>query len=721
MCTNCNQNSSTPCGCNDGVYQEVNICNQCPPEQPCDCPIKDLSTDCVLYNQEDISCKTTIVVPKNTNLSVALPLIVKWACTRFEEMKTYFRLLNIGIGAEIYAGNTLIGEKKLRKINSNSPLITVVQNPNDISIGADTNAIIALQKKYAVANIGTGEGVYKDATILGNNIQFNLKKLNASSPILTVVSNPDDISIGINQIELKESVRKNQRNYGVLNVGTGEGIYKNTTELENYSEFNFKKLKSNTLDISTNLNGDTIQIDIIDTNFSYYYINSNYPATKGDGSIIRPFNNWDEARVKMIGIIGTDLDPQGRPVSILYPKNPNVTFILQTNTSTAYNPTINTLSVKFIDTSLTYTGNDVYMIDSEVLYPLVPKDVKNEITQSITFNLFGVGRLIRTTVGGYIRSIGAKRGSSITTNNPNTIIFGIGENENDILYLEEFVNYPNSIWEGDVLKPDGVTLLGNDYNPPKVLKWTTQVNPTNPLVYVKNNSFGSFTYPVLGKGNLYIETFVNTGLHVENTNINLNKLTILPYSYRISVVQGNTFVPSFPGVYEPKNAPAIYSKDVQWFLSSLFNVNGGTFNFNGFDTFFKIEGFFIFNGSTSYDTNHYIKTFADLSTTTQNNFKISGLAKISNLNSNINYLINSSVIGDFYLFIHNSSVKTVKNISQNLNTNIIPITNGLISSINDKPYLSGIDNYVNDAGARIAGLLQNALYFNTANNAIDKV
>ncbi len=566
-------------------------------------------------------------------------------------------------------------------------------------------------------NVGTGAKVYKGSTVLGLDTFQDFKTLKNSSSV-DVNNDTNEIIFSVNENWLEAQMPiippPIVPDYPVIDgisVGTGVPIYDGITN----KKIKISSLKSNTLNISKLLDG-TVKIDSINTEFDYlkaYYINSNYVPTllsPADGSVSRPFPTWDEARTKMIGT-GT----------ILNPENQNVTFILQTNASTALNPTINTLSIKFMNTSLTYTGNDVYMIDSEVLYPLIPKDTNNEITESITLNIFGVGSLHRTTVGGYIRSVGAKRGSSITTNNPNNIIFRIGENENDTLYLEEFVNYPNSIWEGDVLKRDGVTLLGNDYNPPIVLKWTTQVNPTNPLVYVKNNSFGSFTYPVLGKGSLHIKTFVNTGLHVENTNINFNKLTILPYSYRISVVQGNAFVPSFPGVYEPKNAPAIYSKDVQWFLNSLYNINIGTFAFNGFDKFFKIEGFFTFHGSTNYHTNHYIKTFADLSTTTQNSFQINGLDKNSNLNSNINYLINSNTVGDFNLKIPSTQLNVVKNISQNVVTNVIPITNGTISSINNKPYLSGINNYVDDAGASVAGLLQNALYFNTTNNAIDKV
>jgi len=118
MCTTCNQNN-----CN-GCSQELQICNQCP-QQECDCPILDLSTDCVLYTGDDIVCNATTVVTKNTILSNALQNIVSWACNRFSEIQNYFRISNVGTGIGVYAGENLLGEKKLRSIKSAGGTVTV--------------------------------------------------------------------------------------------------------------------------------------------------------------------------------------------------------------------------------------------------------------------------------------------------------------------------------------------------------------------------------------------------------------------------------------------------------------------------------------------------------------------------------------------------------------------------------------------------------------------
>ena len=619
--------------------------------------------------------------------------------------------------------NVTIITPEVNQISAYKDHLEFVNSPESLSNIAKHSVLRFSQKFldfisniFKGRNVGDGIPVYKGQSIVSLDTFQDFKTLKGSDSI-NITDNINDNTFSINETWLQNQMPEPPIiDYPVIDgvsVGTGVSVYNglNTKKIE------ISSLKSNTFNISKENDG-TILMDIINTDFNYlksYYINSNYIPTSlapADGSIIRPFPTWDEARTKMIGN-GT----------ILNPENTNVTFILQTSATTALNPTINTLSVKFLNTQLTYTGTDTYMFDSEILYPLVPKDNLNEITESIYLNLYGVGSLNRTTPGGDVRAIGAKRGLSTTTSNPNYIKFQIGENINDILYCIEYTNYSNSVWEGDVLNPDGITLLGNNYNPPDILKWTTQINPTHPLIYIKGNNFATFSYPIKGIGSVYIQTFVNSGLHIEDTNLALNNLNIIPSSKYISVVQGNTFVADYPGlgIYEPKNAPAIYAKNTQLFINSILNVNTGTYPFHGFDKFFKIEGTFQLRGTVNYDTNYYIKTFADLTSTTQNYFELNGKAITANLNSRINYLINSSINGDFNLIMPSTKLTEVKNISQNNSTNVIPITNGTLSSINNNPYLSGINNYVNDAGASVAGLLQNALYFNTTNNSLDKI
>jgi len=195
MCQNCNQNN---CG---GCTETTTLCNQCQSEQAtCDCPILGLSTDCSTFNQDDIVCGATTVVAKNTILSDALSDIVSWACIKFDELANYLRLRNVGTGVEIYAGDNLIGEKKIRTLTDSS-LINLTENTNDINISVDEAAlntfIEANQKTYSVSNIGTGAQVYKDSTVVGDNTQLNLRKIKSSNSSVNITEGTNDIDITV--------------------------------------------------------------------------------------------------------------------------------------------------------------------------------------------------------------------------------------------------------------------------------------------------------------------------------------------------------------------------------------------------------------------------------------------------------------------------------------------------------------------------------------------
>lgn len=135
-CNNCNHRN-----CN-GCEVEVHICNQCPPEQPCSCEVKDLSTDCILYTQDPIECNDVVVVPTNTILSDALNNIVSWTCTKFSEVQNFFTLKNVGTGAGVYKGINLLGEKELKSITKTGSLVTITPSTNEINFTIDEDELI---------------------------------------------------------------------------------------------------------------------------------------------------------------------------------------------------------------------------------------------------------------------------------------------------------------------------------------------------------------------------------------------------------------------------------------------------------------------------------------------------------------------------------------------------------------------------------------------------
>ena len=223
MCTHCNNSNCSDC--NQYTSSQTHICDGCQ-EQSCEgCAVKDLSTDCSVFTGDSIECDSIVVVAKNTILSDALANIVSWSCTKFTELATYLRIVNVGTGASIYAGDNLIGEKKLRRLKSTNGSVIITQGTDDIDfsvpagvipdgtetkivngtnttvVGTGTTPtpyqINALNSTYSNSNLGTGAQIYKDSIIVGSNTQFNLRKLKSSNSSVNIVEGADEIDITV--------------------------------------------------------------------------------------------------------------------------------------------------------------------------------------------------------------------------------------------------------------------------------------------------------------------------------------------------------------------------------------------------------------------------------------------------------------------------------------------------------------------------------------------
>lgn len=256
-------------------------CNKCNPcsQQPCieshncECELF-LSSDCVDNFTEDLTCSGIL---KGQTLTETIVQLDAYICERFGSVENFFKLVNVGGGAQIYKGISILGEKELRTL-VDSNLINIVQGTNDITISVDESAlntfIEANQKTYSVANVGTGANIYKDATIVSNNTQFNLRKINTG------------------------------------NSGTGETILK--TQVENTNDISIigKTLVSNTLNItSTN---DEIAIEIpTSLDIPALIVNSAYIGDEELGTLSKPFKTIQGALDAYVGTggKGTILSP----------------------------------------------------------------------------------------------------------------------------------------------------------------------------------------------------------------------------------------------------------------------------------------------------------------------------------------------------------------------------------------------------------------------------
>lgn len=202
--------------CNGNCHHILTDCDKC--NEPCDkgCPVKDLTSDCVIYNGDDILCGEVVVVPKNITVTFALTLIVSWVCNRFSQLSTYFTLKNVGTGSNIYKGISLIGERELRSLKSNTSAITITQEENEIQFGfipptpcvvsSDQTVKITETKDgcadlsvrdYVCENVGEGEGVFKEQQ-WGT---FRFKSLTSNDNSVDLLSTTDEIDFKINNLQ----------------------------------------------------------------------------------------------------------------------------------------------------------------------------------------------------------------------------------------------------------------------------------------------------------------------------------------------------------------------------------------------------------------------------------------------------------------------------------------------------------------------------------------
>ena len=186
-------------GCNCNQTTNYNICNPAPCQEPqdCSCPTF-LETKCVTYEGDDLECSG---IKKGTILTELIQQLDAFICKVREDLINAFTLKNIGTGSEVYKGVDLLGRKEIRKINAVGNLATVTQNANDISVSineANLDTFVqANQKTYTVANVGTGVSVYKDSTTVGNNTQFNLKKLRSNKGTVLITELTDEINFEV--------------------------------------------------------------------------------------------------------------------------------------------------------------------------------------------------------------------------------------------------------------------------------------------------------------------------------------------------------------------------------------------------------------------------------------------------------------------------------------------------------------------------------------------
>lgn len=501
---------------------------------------------------------------------------------------------------------------------------------------------------------------------------------------------------------------------GLTNIGTGVEIYNGL----NAGIAEISKLNSNSIQIQKLVDG-TITLEVPDTTFGYikaFYVNNNYtptPESPSDGSIIRPYINYDEAKDAVIGT-GSIYDPQYK----------YATIILQTSAQTANNPTVNFTYIKGENTTLTYTGNDSYMFDTEILYPLIPKNSpRNDLTIQIFMALTGELSITRTNGIGLVRGLGSNRNGLGQIQDLTSEIY-IGYNSNDKITLKERVEYPASTWDGDITNSSNIP-LENYYGSPH--KYSLSLPPTQPLVFSQYEAVVPFKWGVSSRGKVTFFTLANTAIKVIGNNTTMlfagDELNFLIIGGYISTTSATKII-DFPNHYQPhSNRNMIELDGASIYCNKLLVEDGDGYLTTGVDNFFKIinNGGFV-SGIMDIRSNSYVNKFINISdvSNTQTGFVLSNNLSGSQIAiTEGRYFIDTNQ-STFNLNMPNTTIRPFLNKSVTPVT-LVPDTAGTLSSFFGTPILSGISNFADDTAATTAGLIQNAIYFNTTNNSLDKI
>ena len=267
------------CNCNNTITTTQNhVCKpKCPPQEDCTCPVR-LSSECVTYNGNDLECSG---IESGLPLNQTIELLDNYICEAIDEINSSINLINVGTGEDIYAGIDGIGRRKIKRVNTDSNILTITPNTDDITFGIDEEAldtfIEANRKTYSVANVGTGVEVYKDSTVVGDNTQFNFRSLTSTGNSVTITQGVDTINLEVDIEPTTICLTSEDKTVTVtevegcfdlsvnlptsVNVGTGEDVYKTFNLFTNQNEFKTLKSNNNTIGLSPSIDELSLEVN----------------------------------------------------------------------------------------------------------------------------------------------------------------------------------------------------------------------------------------------------------------------------------------------------------------------------------------------------------------------------------------------------------------------------------------------------------------------------
>lgn len=703
----CGCSNPKPCGCNE---------NQEDPNVIIECGCRDIVDFlCTIYSGEKLE---PLNITPGLNGNQVIKIINDYIKNVLENMEPNpLFLKNVGEGVPVYKGmNELEFVHEFKKL-AEGVGIKITEQGDSIVLSINPD-IIPESSKVNLVNVGQGVDVYHDTDSTAEN--KIIRRFSDTSSIKHAINGGDSVVAYVDKDWLNDNAVSDIQS-NTLDVEKNAGTFDIEINTENAGakgipihEFfsagkvhRFPKVfsKEGTINIEQQPDG-SVSFDV--PKFDYiksFYVNATYPGNDGDGSIIRPFKTFDDAVVAYKGSGGIE-----------NPDNKGAKIIIQSDTYTSVNPSINGLTLELQNNSIfQYMGNAEYMFDTELIYPLIPKGSLGELTSEIIIIVIGNGSIQRSGGKGIVRSLGKARNVNILASHPNSqIIFGDSQSNLRASELDD----STGLFVEDVVYQDGRT-FESVYGYPFKATTSNTLNPTTPLFYAKySNKNNAPTLRIAGKST--IET-------ISQTNISLGDDAQLWVTGELNldingarVVYDGTFAGSYSvfKVYRPKANRNMIELGKNTYFNGKINIDRVTgFGHTGWDSLLKMDV-----GATIdvLDADIYMQDYCAQIINANRDLTYINLG---NGRTNIWYVPNA----DYFVNGNNnptglsiqmpSTNVTSRNILKNLNSFGIT-TLGRMASINSKPYLTGYISATNNSDAISKGAIRGEMYMNTTSNSL---
>lgn len=588
--------------------------------------------------------------------------------------------------------------EETNQISAYKEHLEFVNSPEPLS-GLKRHVVLRLADKFLKVisnifkgrNIGVGTSIYKGAVIEGTDTFQEFKRLKDSESI-KFQGGPDDITAAVNQAWLQDQIDIPEQIIDTaINIGEEDGIGVYHNKIGNKFQFSRLKSPNGTVSIKKQADG-TIYLDTVTTEFEYiklFYVNPNYTGGDGNGSVIKPYASFSAA---FNAVIGTG--------DIAHPQFPSAKIIIQSDTTTSTNPSIHNVIIHVDEgATLTYTGTDPYMFDTDKIYAFADK-VGTQIAQNITINISGNGRFYRNTNGGMVNIVGCGEYSSVVTGYSSSYF------QADSPIFKEYDHNSDPLFNVTILRGDNNPYA--DTYPGQTFLATTSSFTKYPLFKFVGRNFGSASTASIQGGITVIST-IQTPFYIEDAIVTFDGDLDVQQNYSRVQYNGNTqYVDANVRIYLPQADRYMFhiKGESYLYVNKGFTIDRlSGHRFFGWNTIFYLDnttGSIFSSISGKIKPAEYVENLVYMKGTSNSITLNTGNKTDIGVGNGVN-IVNSDATAseDVSIYIPNTIIRRYTTLSGNVNTTVNINTDGTFSStqsdkiqITNIPELASADYYL---------------------------